>query len=100
MGTDFTISPTPIRRDGATLPGALTGGWLLIGVYTDNPGAWLMHCHIRWHASQGLSLHFVERRSEIIGSIGSLGELNSGCSTWSSYWNEPGQLGVKEDSGV
>jgi L-ascorbate oxidase len=25
-GTDFTISPTPIGRDGATLPGALTGG--------------------------------------------------------------------------
>jgi hypothetical protein len=25
------------------LPG---GGWLVIGFITDNPGAWLMHCHI------------------------------------------------------
>jgi FtsP/CotA-like multicopper oxidase with cupredoxin domain len=27
----------------AMLPG---GGWLVIGFITDNPGAWLMHCHI------------------------------------------------------
>jgi FtsP/CotA-like multicopper oxidase with cupredoxin domain len=33
----------PPRRDVAMLPG---GGWLVIGFITDNPGAWLMHCHI------------------------------------------------------
>lgn len=33
----------PPRRDVAMLPGQ---GWLVIGFVTDNPGAWLMHCHI------------------------------------------------------
>jgi FtsP/CotA-like multicopper oxidase with cupredoxin domain len=33
----------PPRRDVATLPG---GGYLVIAFVTDNPGAWLMHCHI------------------------------------------------------
>lgn len=33
----------PPRRDVAFLP---AGGWLVIAFPTDNPGAWLMHCHI------------------------------------------------------
>lgn len=33
----------PVRRDVAMLP---TNGWLAIAFKTDNPGAWLMHCHI------------------------------------------------------
>lgn len=33
----------PIRRDTATLP---AGGWLVVAFPSDNPGAWLMHCHI------------------------------------------------------
>ena len=33
----------PTRRDVAFLPAK---GWLVISFPTDNPGAWLMHCHI------------------------------------------------------
>lgn len=33
----------PTRRDTTILPG---GGWLAIAFPTDNPGAWLLHCHI------------------------------------------------------
>lgn len=33
----------PPRRDVAMLPAS---GWLVIGFQTNNPGAWLMHCHI------------------------------------------------------
>lgn len=33
----------PVRRDTALLPG---NGWLVIAFPTDNPGIWLMHCHI------------------------------------------------------
>jgi FtsP/CotA-like multicopper oxidase with cupredoxin domain len=33
----------PPRRDTANMPAA---GWLVIAFETDNPGAWLMHCHI------------------------------------------------------
>ena len=33
----------PPRRDVATLPAR---GYFVIAFITDNPGAWLMHCHI------------------------------------------------------
>jgi len=45
----FTPGTTPInlvnppRRDVALMPG---GGYLVMGWLTDNPGNWLMHCHI------------------------------------------------------
>lgn len=35
----------PPRRDTANLPAA---GFLVLGFITDNPGTWLMHCHIGW----------------------------------------------------
>ncbi|ORY12815.1 putative multicopper oxidase, type 1 [Clohesyomyces aquaticus] len=50
----------PIRRDTAILPG---NGWLAIGFPTDNPGAWLMHCHIAWHVADGLAVQFLESKS-------------------------------------
>jgi FtsP/CotA-like multicopper oxidase with cupredoxin domain len=53
----------PPRRDVHHLP---AGGWLVIAYPTDNPGAWLMHCHIAFHVAMGLSVQFVERQSEII----------------------------------
>jgi hypothetical protein len=40
-------------------------GYTVIGFQTDNPGAWLMHCHIIWHVDGGLALQYVERPSEI-----------------------------------
>jgi len=40
----------PPRRDVASLP---SGGYLVLAFLTDNPGAWLMHCHIGWHVSMG-----------------------------------------------
>lgn len=33
----------PARRDVAMLD---AGGWLVIAFQTDNPGAWIMHCHV------------------------------------------------------
>lgn len=36
----------PTRRDTAMLP---ANGFLVLAWVTDNPGAWLMHCHIGWH---------------------------------------------------
>jgi hypothetical protein len=33
----------PPRRDVAMLP---AGGYLVMGFMTDNPGVWLMHCHV------------------------------------------------------
>lgn len=45
----------PPRRDVVLLP---AGGYIAIAFKPDNPGVWLMHCHIAWHASAGKSLSF------------------------------------------
>jgi FtsP/CotA-like multicopper oxidase with cupredoxin domain len=55
-GTYSSASPTlntsnPPRRDTAMLPGA---GYLVMAFKADNPGAWLCHCHIAWHTSEGM----------------------------------------------
>lgn len=36
----------PVYRDTADIPAS---GWLAIRFVTDNPGVWLMHCHMQWH---------------------------------------------------
>lgn len=35
-------------------------GWAHVRVASDNPGVWLMHCHIDWHMAAGLVLTVVE----------------------------------------
>ncbi|KAF2706997.1 multicopper oxidase [Pleomassaria siparia CBS 279.74] len=60
--TPNTLTYTnPPRRDTAILPGQ---GWLAIAFPTDNPGAWLMHCHIAWHVADGLAVQFLEAKSQ------------------------------------
>lgn len=44
-----------------------------------------MHCHIIWHASQGFSLQFVERESEIAATIQDSQALNDTCASWNKY---------------
>lgn len=56
----------PPRRDVAMLPLA---GYLVIGFPTDNPGAWLMHCHIGWHTEEGLALQLVEMADQIPATL-------------------------------
>jgi hypothetical protein len=87
-------SDNPPRRDVATLPAA---GYLVIAFKTDNPGAWLMHCHIGWHTSEGLDMQFIERSSEAVGLI-DYDTFNSTCAAWQSYVDSSGV--TEEDSGV
>lgn len=71
----------PPRRDTAMLPAS---GYLAIAFQTDNPGAWLMHCHIGWHTSEGFSLQFIERYDEIIELVDSEALTNT-CEAWSAH---------------
>ncbi|KAF2195362.1 multicopper oxidase [Zopfia rhizophila CBS 207.26] len=84
----------PPRRDVANLPAS---GYLVIAFLTDNPGVWLMHCHIGWHTSEGLALQFVERESEIPALV-NYDSANATCAAWDSWVAESGI--VEEDSGV
>ncbi|KAI4726487.1 hypothetical protein E4T49_05757 [Aureobasidium sp. EXF-10728] len=82
----------PPRRDTAMLP---TQGWLVIAFETNNPGAWIMHCHIAWHVADGLATQFLETPDQIEIDP----TFNDICSEWrdfypaDSYWK-------KDDSGV
>lgn len=86
----------PPRRDTATLPG---DGHLVIAFMTDNPGAWLMHCHIAWHASEGMGIQFIERGDEIVDTLTEYSLIKKGCSSWDSYGSDVGGID-QDDAGV
>jgi len=91
--SDLNLSNPP-RRDVALLQ---ADGYLVIGFKTDNPGAWLLHCHIGWHTAEGLALQILERQDEILDLI-DYDALNSTCSTWTTY--ETDEDLVEDDSGI
>lgn len=72
-------------------------GHLVIAFQADNPGAWLMHCHIGWHTSEGLALQLVERYDEIAPLIDTT-VLTDICSAWDTY--ATANTIVLDDSGV
>lgn len=69
----------PPRRDTATLP---VKGYLVLAFESDNPGLWLMHCHIPFHLSQGFGIQFVERETDVTGGLGA---INQQCHDWHSW---------------
>ncbi|PYI00346.1 hypothetical protein BO78DRAFT_355831 [Aspergillus sclerotiicarbonarius CBS 121057] len=57
----------PPYRDTTNLP---AGGWAAIRYapfLSDNPGAWMFHCHIQWHMLTGMAVVFVEGDNQIPG---------------------------------
>jgi FtsP/CotA-like multicopper oxidase with cupredoxin domain len=84
----------PPRRDTAMLPAT---GYLAIAFETDNPGAWLMHCHIGWHISEGFAMQWIVRQDEIKGLV-DYGSLESTCAAWDTY--AAAHAVVEDDSGV
>ncbi|KAE9983102.1 hypothetical protein BLS_004937 [Venturia inaequalis] len=74
----------PPRRDTALMPAA---GFIVLAFETDNPGVWLMHCHIGWHTSMGFALQFVEMQDQIqsSGALKNSCALNSTCDAWNSF---------------
>ncbi|KAI4354517.1 hypothetical protein L6164_003370 [Bauhinia variegata] len=43
----------PVQKNTASVP---AGGWLAFRFLADNPGVWLMHCHLDVHTSWGLRM--------------------------------------------
>ncbi|KAJ5983636.1 Multicopper oxidase type 3 [Penicillium waksmanii] len=82
--SDITTLTNPPRRDTAILP---SSGYLVVAFKTDNPGAWLMHCHIGWHTEEGFAIQFLERWKEARKLI-DYSTLNSTCENWTTYTTE------------
>ncbi|KAI4812168.1 putative multicopper oxidase, type 1 [Aureobasidium sp. EXF-8846] len=78
--TDQLNFDNPPRRDTATLPAS---GWLVLAFPANNPGAWLMHCHIAWHISEGLGVQFLEAKNQI--ALPDENQFKSQCSSWKQY---------------
>ena len=94
----------PPRRDVALLP---ANGYLIIAFKSDNPGAWLLHCHIAWHASAGLALQVLEREREIGIPEERMAETKRVCHNWdlwfnnpSNYWDPKHPEEFQDDSGI
>ncbi|KIV98193.1 hypothetical protein PV10_01870 [Exophiala mesophila] len=71
----------PPRRDVAMLPAS---GYLVLAFITDNPGAWLMHCHVAWHVGLGLGAQFLEEPDKIT-SLGIGSDFEKQCTDWNTY---------------
>ncbi|KAK8034507.1 hypothetical protein PG993_009502 [Apiospora rasikravindrae] len=65
----------------------------------DNPGAWLLHCHIAWHASSGLAVQLLVRPKRI-PKFEKDTETRRVCKNWveSPLWQQI--KGLQDDSGI
>ena len=48
-----TINPYTVRKDTVTVP---AGGYVVIQFLSDNPGYWIMHCHVETHTIEGMAV--------------------------------------------
>jgi len=75
----------PPRRDTVNLP---QSGFVVLAFQSDNPGAWIMHCHIEWHLHDGFALTFLERpRNETMALYTASGEeeeMQRVCRNWAA----------------
>jgi hypothetical protein len=57
-----------------------------------------VHCHIAWHASEGLGLEFVESQNEIAMLAEDLAVFEETCAQWDAY--VPTEMCLQADLGV
>lgn len=100
---DPATSPPPLlrldnppRRDTASWPAR---GWMALALRADNPGAWLLHCHIAWHSSQGLGVQVLERPADMRFAPGDVEVMDRVCRAWDEFW-EDGSDHIQEDAGI
>ena len=91
----------PPRRDVALLP---RKGYMAIGFKTDNPGVWILHCHIAWHASSGLAMNIRENEHSINLSKEVVEEKDRVCKNWRAWFDDKKNWfdhhEFQEDSGI
>jgi hypothetical protein len=86
---------------------------VVIAFKTDNPGSWLMHCHIATHASAGLALQILERQADAAkiwptATSPAIQEAKRVCKNWDAWfancknqWNGCGSVApFQDDSGI
>ncbi|CAG8029710.1 unnamed protein product [Penicillium nalgiovense] len=56
-GLTSNVSTTPIKRDTIMVQ---NNGHTVIRFRADNPGVWMLHCHVEWHVESGLMATIIE----------------------------------------
>lgn len=59
----------PLRRDTFTVPAE---SHVVIRFRADNPGLWVLHCHVAWHLEAGMLVSFLERPSDLRRLVGGM----------------------------
>ncbi|KAG6365851.1 hypothetical protein INS49_000027 [Diaporthe citri] len=59
----------PLRRDTFTVPAE---SHVVIRFRADNPGIWVMHCHVAWHLEAGMLVSFLERPGDLKRLVGEM----------------------------
>jgi len=76
----------PPRRDVVLLP---TDGYVVIAFKADNPGPWLVHCHIAFHISRGLGMQIMENQPDAFGiwpaNDKAIHEAQRVCKNWDNW---------------
>ncbi|GMF23402.1 unnamed protein product [Phytophthora lilii] len=57
----YTVPPCEVDEKGA----CIKVGYTILRFKADNPGVWMMHCHIDWHMAIGMGMILVEGEAEL-----------------------------------
>ncbi|KXN87839.1 Laccase-4 [Leucoagaricus sp. SymC.cos] len=72
----------PVRRDVVSA-GDTQGDFVAIRFRTDNPGPWILHCHIDFHLDIGLAIVFAEAPDQTPAAVSSRpAAWDQLCPTW------------------
>ncbi|KAE9008675.1 hypothetical protein PR003_g16083 [Phytophthora rubi] len=52
----YTVPPCEADAKGV----CVNVGYVVLRFKADNPGVWMMHCHVDWHMAIGMGMVFVE----------------------------------------
>jgi hypothetical protein len=63
----------PPLRDTLTIP---KGGYAVIRFSSNNPGLWLMHCHIEIHVAQGMNIIIQSGSNDEIRNLVNYNDIN------------------------
>ena len=90
----------PPRRDVVLLP---SDGYIVIAFKADNPGPWLVHCHIAFHISEGLGMQIMERQGDAEkiwhkGDSKAINETERVCANWREWQGNTTNWAIKPEN--
>ncbi|KAJ1727898.1 ferroxidase fet3 [Coemansia biformis] len=102
--TSKMAQDTPVKRDTVVVHG---GQYAVIRFRADNPGVWLLHCHIDFHIMLGLQMTFIEAPDKIQQNMrGRLPDrykencIAQGIKTTGNAFGNQGEVQAEEDQEV